>query len=309
MTVKIIDPHIHLFDLQEGEYQWLKLANEPFWPDKSKISQSYSDADIQTQNSFEIAGYVHIEAGFDNNKGHLEIANIAKRATLAHRSIGCIDITLEPTDFMIELGTQAQHKSAVGIRHLLEETELDSKLVLSILENINSYINLSFLESHNGIFELQFDVNNREHVVQVFTFFSRFSKLKIVLNHAGFAPLAFDPNDEANPDFEDWKINIQLLAKLPNITVKCSGFEMIDREYSAEHVKTVIAHCIDAFGVDKVMLASNFPLCELSLSYEDYWLQLLTIAEQLAEEHSSNPTKKALCYDNAFRIYGFDRLQ
>jgi L-fuconolactonase len=30
MTVKIIDPHIHLFDLQEGEYQWLKLENEPY---------------------------------------------------------------------------------------------------------------------------------------------------------------------------------------------------------------------------------------------------------------------------------------
>jgi predicted TIM-barrel fold metal-dependent hydrolase len=308
MTIKIIDPHIHLFDLSAGNYDWLKPDNEPFWPDKSKIARSYSDANIQLQSKFKTVAYVHIEAGFDNVKGDREIANTVKRATLPLRSIGCVDITLSPTNFMNALGTQAKHKSAVGIRHILEETTSNNTSILLDLENPHSFTNLAFLESHNGIFELQFDVNNREHVVQVFTFFSRMPKLQLVLNHAGFAPLSFDSNNEHYVSFEDWMINIQLLAKLPNIAVKCSGFEMVDRNYSAAHVKAVIAHCIDTFGIDKVMLASNFPLCELSLSYEDYWLQLLATAGQLTTEHPSNLNKEALYYDNAFRIYQFDTV-
>jgi predicted TIM-barrel fold metal-dependent hydrolase len=129
-----------------------------------------------------------------------------------------------------------------------------------------------------------------------------------VLNHAGLPPLADDSDSNVNLRFEDWKVNIHLLAQLPNIAVKCSGFEMTDRAYSAQHIRAVVVHCIDAFGVDNVMLASNFPLCELSLSYENYWLQLLAIADQLAKEHISKPNKKALYYDNAFRIYRFDEM-
>lgn len=309
MKVDIIDPHIHLFDLQEGDYAWLKAENEPAWPDKSKIAQNYSDADIQKQDLFNVAGYVHIEAGFDNNNGHREIANVSKKATLTQRSIGYIDITLAPTHFMFALAAQAQHKSAVGIRYILEQPVLEDNSRLAALENENSYINLAFLASQNGIFELQFDLKKREHAIQVYTFLKRLPNLKVVLNHAGFPPLAVDSDNNVNLGFEDWKINIHLLAQLPNIAVKCSGFEMIDRAYSAQHIKAVVAHCIDAFGLDNVMLASNFPLCELSLSYESYWLQLLDIADQLAKDHISRPNKKALCYDNAFRIYGFDKME
>lgn len=307
--MKIIDPHIHLFDIEKGEYHWLKPANPPLWPDKYKIYQTYSDASLQTQSSFEVLGYVHIEAGFDNQNGHKEMAHIEAHATIMHRSIGYIDITLDPVEFMIELGTQAKHNNAIGIRHILEDTEFPEKTtVLSILENTNSFTNLAFLESHNGIFELQCDISDRELLVNVFAFFQRLPKLQLVLNHAGFPPTALDPDGQLSTEFNDWLANIQLLAKLPKIAVKCSGFELINREYSAAHIKAVLSHCIECFGLQNVMLASNFPLCELSLSYERYWLQVF---EVIASLESEQPTqfidKNALCYDNAFRIYNFER--
>lgn len=322
--IKIIDSHLHLFDLKHGQYDWLKPNSAPTWPDKKRIDNSYNDTDLQKSASFSVCGYVHIEAGFDNKLGHREIANVEQRASLPLRSIGFIDITLEPAEFINEFNIQAQYQSTVGIRHIIEPLNLTNenavllrddsaqnevKHITSILENVNSYTNLTFLEEHDGIFELQCDVNNRELVVQVYTFFQHFPKLQLVLNHAGFAPSAFDEMGNANAAFDDWKLNTQLLTRLPNIAVKCSGFEMVDRTYQKGQIQSVLSHCIDVFGLDNVMLASNFPLCELSVTYEYYWQQVFDVLEQMLSDGLIKVEhKKALCYDNAFRIYQFSGL-
>jgi predicted TIM-barrel fold metal-dependent hydrolase len=323
--INIIDPHLHLFDLERGQYDWLKAESPPTWSDKESINNSYNDTGLQTSASFSVSGYVHIEAGFDNELGHREIANIEQRASLPQRSIGFIDITLKPAEFINEFNNQAQYRSTVGIRHIIEPLDItvenaplpeqdfatnEVKRITSILENANSYTNLTFLQKHNGIFELQCDVNNRELVVQVFTFFQRLPNVKIVLNHAGFAPSAFDKNGRTTAEFDHWKLNTELLTRLPNIAVKCSGFEMVDRAYATDQIQAVLTHCIAAFGCNNVMLASNFPLCELSVTYEHYWKQIFEVLEQMINDGLLNAAqKKALYFDNAFRIYQFSKLR
>ena len=323
--INIIDPHLHLFDLERGQYDWLKAESPPAWPDKKGINKSYGDTDLQQPASFSVSGYVHIEAGFDNELGHREIANVEQRASLPQRSIGFIDITLEPAEFINEFNNQAQYRSTVGIRHIVETLNLTAenstlleqdaatnevKRITSILENVNSYKNLTFLQKHNGIFELQCDVNNRELVVQIFTFFQRLPNLQLVLNHAGFAPSAFDENGQANAAFDDWKLNTELLTRRPNIAVKCSGFEMVDRLYGKSQIQAVLMHCINVFGLDNVMLASNFPLCEFSVTYEHYWQQIFEVLEQMVNDGLIKAEhKKALYFDNAFRIYQFSKFR
>ena len=44
--MKIIDPHLHLFDLKQGDYHWLKEENPPFWPDKHLIKKSFKETDL-----------------------------------------------------------------------------------------------------------------------------------------------------------------------------------------------------------------------------------------------------------------------
>lgn len=322
--INIIDPHLHLFDLEQGQYDWLKPEFPPTWPDKKSINNNYNDADLQKSASFSVSGYVHIEAGFDNELGHREIANVGQRASFPQRAIGFIDMTLEPAEFINEFNNQAQYQSTVGIRHIIEPHDLTVenglllkqgaainkvKQITSILENVNSYTNLTFLQKHKGIFELQCDVNNRELVVQIFTFFQRLPNLQLVLNHAGFAPSTFDENGQANTAFDEWKLNIELLTRLPTIAVKCSGFEMVDRVYGKTQIQAVLMHCINVFGLDNVMLASNFPLCEFSITYEHYWQQIFEVLEQMVNDGLIKAEqKKALYFDNAFRIYQFNKL-
>jgi len=180
--------------------------------------------------------------------------------------------------------------------------------ITRLLENNNSFINLSVLEKRNGIFELQCDVNNRQLVLQIFSFFQRLPNLQLVLNHAGFAPPASDVNGQPDSAFSDWKINIQLLARLPTIAVKCSGFEMLQRGYEKTQIQAVLAHCIDVFSHANVMLASNFPLCELALNYDLYWQRTFAVLEQMiAQGLLDAKHEKALYFDNAFRIYQFSQ--
>jgi len=60
--LRVIDPHIHLIDLQQGRYDWLKEVHAPHWPDKAKIRRDFSEADLVLETSAALAGFVHIRA-------------------------------------------------------------------------------------------------------------------------------------------------------------------------------------------------------------------------------------------------------
>jgi L-fuconolactonase len=57
-------------------------------------------------------------------------------------------------------------------------------------------------------------------------------------------------------------------------------------------------HTIDAFGPDRCMLESNFPVDKLSLSYNVYWNAVKKITESFSAEE-----RHQLFYGTAERIY------
>jgi predicted TIM-barrel fold metal-dependent hydrolase len=322
-NLNIIDPHVHLFDIENGIYTWLKNDKPPFWPQKYLINRSYVDRDLYLADPFYLAAYVHIEAGFDNEHGERELAMLESKASIPMRSIGYIDITLAHEDFLYALRKQSECRSSRGIRYILEGSVNEIK---ALLENDNSYKNLSFLGKHNGIFELQLDVKNTELVVLVYAFFNRLPELQVVLNHAGKAPLlAKEESDQASIyahqlDFMNWQANLLLLAKLPKAAVKCSGFEMSllkeDKDgigsaihYTTEDIIAVVSHCIDAFGSNNVMMASNFPLCMFSMSYQDYWETVLAALQLMCKDKTKGQSEALISevlHHNAKRIYGIE---
>ncbi|MBF7073449.1 amidohydrolase family protein [Glaciecola sp. MH2013] len=326
--MKIIDPHVHLFDLQQGEYHWLKNENPPFWPQKFRIQRTYSSTDLNLSDGLQLAAFVHIEAGFNNAEGHLEFAMLAEQNHKPMKAIGFIDITLAHDEFLVALKLQSDYAIAAGIRYIFES---DVRALRNILENENAFNNLSFLAERNGIFELQCDVKNTEVVVLIYAFFSRIPTLSVVINHAGFAPLprvAGATNDATYQlDYTNWKANMLLLSQLPKVAVKFSGFEMqqlfdsaassaeesqanlhllSNSSYPVSDLQDSLLHCLKAFGEENVMLASNFPLCTFTHNYQQYWQQMLALLTSLPDDRLSD--HNALVYDNAKRIYGFNAL-
>lgn len=301
--MKIIDPHIHLFDLQLGQYAWLKSDNAPFWPDKNVIQHNFSQQDLVVNEEHEIAGFVHIEAGFNNDSPKDEILWLESVVTKPFKSVAFIDLTLSVVKFEQALNDLIQCKSVTGVRHILDG---DAFEVLS-LPQVKS--NFAYLAKHNLSFDLQMQLNELKSVELLLTLLTPIPTLKVILNHAGWPPLT----DSAELLTQsDWYAALKQLAALPQCAVKCSGWEMIDRQYDALSVLSaelaekytwqaqVLRLCLEAFGQDRVMLASNFPLCLFHSSYQDYWDNVINTLAQLG---LSAQKKQALVFNNACSWY------
>ena len=287
MKQRIIDPHLHLFNLETGIYEWLRPDQAPFWPDKHMIARSYSERDLVIHcdglSDLTLSGYVHIEAGFDNTQSVREVDWVQSQACMAQRSVGFIDLRLAPSQFETSLSGLLDRPSVVGVRHILDD-DIDL-----ILDHPNTLENFKKLALSDVIFELQFDVSNTANVQRVLELLDALPQLTFVLNHHGFGDV----------DTPSWILNLNALAQRQNIFVKCSGFEMRDRIFSIESAVAIINACLESFGESRVMVASNFPLVTLSMGYSNYWTALI------AALRAAELPVDALVYANAKRIYQF----
>jgi predicted TIM-barrel fold metal-dependent hydrolase len=330
MTIKIIDPHLHLFNRSRGDYHWLKTQNPPFWSDKSIIQQDFSIDDINNSllvnNKIKLSSFIHIEAGFDNTQPWRELEYIESFDCQNNRTIASIDLLATPEHFQATLQRLQQYQSLIGARHIFDEQ------AYTILTSHHAQQNFASLnEVANFIFELQLPLAD-EGAINVMPLLtetiSNNSQLRFIINHAGFPPKASSKNISCDA-WNLWQQHITELAKYPNVIVKCSGWEMQDRLYKMSWFSKVTSFCINTFSIERVMLASNFPLCllgkklgrrggqnlgrklgskldsnpdnELSnKDYESYWQDIL---ESDVIKQCTESEKNALLYHNALRIY------
>jgi L-fuconolactonase len=138
-----------------------------------------------------------------------------------------------------------------------------------------------------------------------------FPETTIVLDHVG-APLGIAAyagrRDEV---YAEWSRSIDALARLPNVHVKLGGLgmaimgfgfhERADPPSSAELAtafRPYVERCIAAFGVERSMFESNFPVDKCYCSYEVLW----NAFKRLASGCSASE-KTALFSATAARVY------
>jgi predicted TIM-barrel fold metal-dependent hydrolase len=295
---KIIDPHIHLFNLTQGDYHWLRPENPPYWSDKADVSRNVFEAELTLKTPLALAGYVHIEAGFDNAQPHREIAWLAQHCKMPMRAIAMTDITLPADEFAQSLKALTHFPSVVGGRYILDDD------ALTILKQKNVERNLSLMAEQGLLFELQMPIAETRYTNAFVDIIKNIPTLKVCINHAGSINLDQWQGTEQQAR---WRENLSKLSSFNNIALKCSGFEMTDRAFSFTTKQAVITDCIKCFGTERTMLASNFPLSLWRESYQSSWensivaLKALTLNGKMLD--SKTITK--LCYDNAYNFYGF----
>ncbi|WP_042147262.1 MULTISPECIES: amidohydrolase [unclassified Pseudoalteromonas] len=284
MKHKIIDPHIHLFDLTKGQYHWLQTNNPPFWPDKHIIQKNFTEQDLQLNNNFILEGIVHIEAGFDNDSPLKEI-NFLQTTIIntPFKAVAFIDLTLPSKEFKLQLSKLQQHKNnqLIGIRHIMEGTDSD------LIFNENLFTNLTLLAELNLIFEAQFEFHDLNATKQLAIHAKSLSSLKIVINHCGLV---------TQGKYELWQQAISILSPYENIHIKCSGWEMDNRQYKQLWLEKIVNHLLSQFGENRIMLASNFPLCLFSKSYNNLW-------QSYYDLNLPNNIWQAISFDNAKDTY------
>lgn len=285
----IIDPHVHFFDLNTGDYQWLKPNNAPHWPDKLKIHKDFSESDLAVNSPLSLAGFVHIEAGYNNAKPWQEIQWLENTCNLPFRSIAFIDITQEQSDFSADLHQLTRFRSVVGVRYIFDESE-----IITLLSKSNIIDNLKSLAEHNMVFELQIPLSNAKAVDAFCKILNKCPRLHVAINHAGFPP--------RNKSINDWEQALAKLSQHKNVIIKCSGWEMTDRKYVNNWMVEIIAKALHYFSENRVLLASNFPLVLFSRKYENYWQNIYSALS------FDNKMIEKLLYDNSYDFYRFNEI-
>jgi predicted TIM-barrel fold metal-dependent hydrolase len=306
MTINIIDPHVHLFDLQRGQYEWLNSLKPH---QKSKIAKNFCLQDLKLKGDLSLAGFVHIEAGFNNAKPSLEILNIEKQLDvqgtctdfskpLLAKTAGSVDLRLEYADFIKLLDAQRACASCIGVRHILNEDAIE------VLRHVNTLQNLRYLASLGLIFELHMPLHNAQTISALVELVAQVPDLKLVVNHAGFAPINKSNNKAQNLSYEvntyhQWQEHTKTLSQFANVSLKCSGWEMLDETYSFSTISPCIEHLVQTFGTKRLMFASNFPLVLYCVSYQQYWENMVKLATNIGI------APEQVCFENARRIYRF----
>jgi predicted TIM-barrel fold metal-dependent hydrolase len=141
-----------------------------------------------------------------------------------------------------------------------------------------------------------------------------FPQTAILLNHVG-GPLGIGPyagkQDEV---FAVWKAGIEDLARRPNVWVKLGGLGMAICGFGFQHQdprpgsdvladawRPYLETCIAAFGVERGMFESNFPVDGVSCDYATLWNALKRVAAGCSADE-----KAALFKANARKFYRLD---
>jgi L-fuconolactonase len=138
---------------------------------------------------------------------------------------------------------------------------------------------------------------------------------RFVLDHCGNAdPQAFRRSaskdasgKQAPPSHEpdQWRRDMALLAKRQRVVCKISGIvARVDREnWKPDDLAPIINHCLEVFGPDRVIFASDWPVCTRGATLAQ-WVGAL---REIVRNRSGDEQRKLFC-QNAVRFYGLPPL-
>lgn len=204
--------------------------------------------------------------------------------------------TLEETRWLLELAApNAWIRGVVGwvplaslsIRETLEQLRVQKKLkgVRHVVQDEPDDGFLAGKEFNHGIsllkeFDLVYDVLvYARQLPQVIPFIDRHPNQRFVLDHIAKPTIASEKFDQ------EWKRNLLELGKRPNVSCKFSGVvtEVKDETWSVDGIAAYWDTALEAFGPNRLMFGSDWPVCLLRSSYADWVAAVSVFAEKLSK--------------------------
>jgi L-fuconolactonase len=275
----IVDAHQHFWDPARGDYGWLKPDN-PIHREfatndlRPSLIQTGVDATILVQAAPSVA-----ETDY--------LLGIARKTPWVLGVVGWID--LEAPDAADEVRRRASDPLFLGVRPMLQDLP-DPHWVLR--PGLTPAFNAIAAEG------LVFDALILPHQLAAITELAgRHEQLSIVLDHAAKPRLG-----EAD-SMAVWARGIEALAARPNVTCKVSGLLTELRSGGGkDDVARAIGVLFDAFGAQRLLWGSDWPVLTLAGDYQD-WFDLAR--EAVAAKDSS--AVRGVMGGNAVRIYRPDK--
>ena len=261
---QVIDSHVHFWDRSRLDYRWLEV-------EQSHLATDHLPPRLRAEGG-DVDGLVFIQADCRDDQGFDEASWVHELAEQGAPVLAVVaHAPLETADAAQRLDQLTTLPLVRGIRRLLQDEKpgfaLDPRFV-------------------NGVrllaeYDFTFDLCTREHQLrECLELTALVPEVTFILDHFS------KPNVSAGDNFGEWSALVDELASRPNVRCKLSGLgneaQPQDRTLSA--FRPWIEHAITAFGADRCMYASDWPVLTLATSYTDWFEVVSSIAAELAEE-------------------------
>ena len=314
----ICDPHHHLWD-HRPTYVYRYLLDD-FLSDIGGGHNIVSTVFLECEAFYRASGAEAIkpvgEVEFVNGMAAMSASGLYGPTQAAAAIVGFADLRLGAVvDEVLQAQLAAGGGRFRGIRHSSAH-DPDPGIVGAEKTNPNGNVfsDKLFREGFAQLEPLNLSFDSwlyHPQIPQLADLANSFPDTAIVLDHVG-GPLGIGPYaGQREKNFETWAQNMDALAKCPNVNVKLGGLAMKltgfgrhklpdppSSETLAQDWKPYLIHCIEAFGPERCMFESNFPVDKASCAYTSLWN-----AFKLVTRDFSPSDKAHLFHDTAARFY------
>jgi predicted TIM-barrel fold metal-dependent hydrolase len=283
----IADAHQHFWDPRANYHPWLCDETPPShrYGDTSRLRRPYSPADyFADARGFEVVKTAYVETEWDPRDPLGETAWVERlRRETGFPTVMVAQAWLDRDDAHAVLERQAAFAFVRGIRHKPRPGQMrDAKWRAG-------YARLAPLG-------LRFDLQTAwTELGDAAALCRGFPDTRLILNHTGL------PADRSAEGIAGWKRALGVLAACPNAAIKISGLGVPGARWTAQANREVVLAAIDAFGTERALFASNFPVDGLCAGFGEIYGGFREIARDF-----SPLERRALFHDNAVRIYAME---
>jgi L-fuconolactonase len=271
-----IDSHHHFWIYNPVEYGW--ISN-----DMEILRKNYLPDQLQTElSSIGFDGSIVVQARQSLEETQW-LLNLAEQNSFIKGVVGWVDLCspgVEEQLFQI-----SRHTKLVGVRHVIhDETDINFILRKDFLNGI----------AHLKKFGLTYDILVfPKHLPNTIQFVGQFPEQVFVLDHIA---KPFIKDKKISP----WKEDIETLARFNNVYCKLSGIvtEADWKNWKQEDLVPYLDIVFAAFGPDRLMIGSDWPVCQLAGLYKPVMEIVLDYIKAFPEQD-----KNKILGGNARRSY------
>lgn len=275
-----IDAHQHFWKYKPIKHAWIN-------DDMAVLKKDYLPEILEKEfEGSNIQGSVAVQASQSEDET-LFLINLANENNIIKAIVGWADLCAPNISERLSYFTELNSK-VKGFRHVVHD-EPDVNFML----RKNFQHGISQLNQYNLTYDiLIFPI----HMEVTETLVKSFPNQKFVIDHIAKPYIK-------KGDIELWEKHIKILAQYENVCCKLSGMvtETHWDNWKQKDFKPYLDVVLDAFGTDRLMFGSDWPVCLLSGSYN----QVKNIVSEYISELTTSEQNKIMG-NNAIKFYNIN---
>ena len=261
-NLKIVDSHVHFWDLELLEYKWLLQ--------ESAIRRTYLPSDFfEAASGCKIHKLLFVQADCLPSQGLNEVEWVTELSVAEKRIAGIIAHAPVENELLLNstLESLSRMELVCGIRRILQSEVLGFGTQTAFIEGVQN------LERFGFTFDICVHHTQLADMVELV---SRCPGVNFILDHLG-------KPDIKSQKFQPWKDNIANLSECANVYCKLSGLATeadMDAWRTSDFVP-YIEHALECFGTQRVMFGGDWPVSTLAITYQQWYEVLLDCLSHL----------------------------